>query len=82
MTTADGELLEAGAEAKRTAALLRDARSALRKADTLAAMAMAIEDDTVSLIAEVRTALEQVVGQLTHHLQTDLRRARTAVRRR
>jgi hypothetical protein len=54
--------LDAGAEAKRTAMLLRDARSALRRVDTLAAQALALEDDVAREVAEVRAGLERVVA--------------------
>ncbi len=46
--------LAAGAEAKRTAALLRDARAVLRHLDVLAATAIAADDRSVLLIAQAR----------------------------
>ena len=44
------------AEMKRTEALLRDARSVLRRVDALAAKASTPDDPSRTLIAEVRTA--------------------------
>lgn len=78
--TAD-DPLAAGAEAKRTAALLREARSVLRRLDTLTAQAMAMEDDTVPLMAEARAPLEHVVRQLTWRQEGEHRRARPGARR-
>jgi hypothetical protein len=52
------------AEMKRTEALLRDARSVLRRVDALAAKASTSDDPSHTLIAEVRTAAEHLVSQL------------------
>jgi hypothetical protein len=79
--TARDDLLDAGADVKRTAALHREARSVLRRLDTLTAQAMAMEDDTVPRLAEARDALERVVWQLAHRQVAEQRRARAAVRR-
>lgn len=80
MTTAD-DLLDAGADAKRTAALHREARSVLRRLDTLTAQAMAMEDDSVPRLAEVRAALEGVVRELAHRQVAEQRKAKAAIRR-
>ncbi len=55
----------AESESKRVAALLRDARSALRRIDVLAATAMATGDESVPSIAEARVAVERVVRGLS-----------------
>lgn len=55
----------AESESKRVAALLRDARSVLRRIDVLAATAMATGDESVPSIAEARAAVEQVVRELS-----------------
>ncbi|MGO9955003.1 MAG: hypothetical protein ACLP50_03350 [Solirubrobacteraceae bacterium] len=51
-------------EMKRTEALLRDARSVLRRVDGLAAKASTSDDPSRALIAEVRAAAEHLVSQL------------------
>jgi hypothetical protein len=47
---------------KRTEALLRDARSVLRRVDALAAKASTSDDPSRALIAEVGTAAEHLVS--------------------
>jgi precorrin isomerase len=64
------------AEMKRTEALLRDARSVLRRVDALAAKASTSDDPSRALIAEVRTAAEHLVSQLAHRQQIERRSAR------
>jgi hypothetical protein len=63
------------AEMKRTEALLRDARSVLRRVDALAAKASTSDDPSRGLIAEVRTACEHLVSQLAHRQQIERRSA-------
>ena len=65
-----------GMEAKRVAALLRDARAALRKVDTLAATALAVEDPSLGAISEARAAVERVVRQLERRHATVARQKR------
>lgn len=67
-------------EAKRIEGLLRDARAALRRVDVLAAQALATENSTASVIGEARSALENVVRELTRQRQDALRRGRAALR--
>ena len=68
--------------AKEVSALLRDARSLLRRADKLFAAATAVEDPaTTGLVTEARRAVEQLVHHLTRLEQQRQRRARDAVRR-
>jgi hypothetical protein len=69
------------AEMKRTEALLRDARSVLRRVDALAAKASTSDDPSRTLIAEVRTAAEHLVSQLAHRQQTERRSAKQVARR-
>ena len=69
------------AEMKRTEALLRDARSVLRRVDALAARAKTSDDPSRALIAEVRTACEHLVSQLAHRQQIERRSARQVARR-
>jgi hypothetical protein len=73
--------LTAGADAKRTAMLLRDARAVLRRLDVLAATAIASDDRAVPLIAEARETVERLVTQLGRRGQVQQRQAREAVRR-
>lgn len=75
------EPAEAGAAAKQTAALLRDARSVQRRLDTLAAAALAIDDATLPLVAEARVAIGQLVVALSRRQVSEQRRARTPGRR-
>ncbi len=69
------------AEMKRTAALLRDARSVQRRVDVLAATAMAVDDPSLPVIAEVRSAAERLVMVLGRRQQTEQRSAKQAARR-
>ncbi len=69
------------AESKRTAALLRDARSVLRRIDTMAATAAAVEDDSLELIGTVRSAAEHLVSHLSRRQQSEQRGMKQAVRR-
>ena len=69
------------AEMKRTEALLRDARSVLRRVDALAAKASTSDDPSRTLIAEVRTTAEHLVSQLAHRQQTERRSAKQVARR-
>jgi hypothetical protein len=71
----------AAADVKRTAALLRDARSILRRIDVLAATAAAVDDPALRDIAALREAADRLVSQLAHRGQAEQRRAREAVRR-
>jgi hypothetical protein len=66
-----------GAIAKRTEALLRDARSVQRRLDVLAAMAQAMEDPSLLRIAEARA----VVMELSYRQQGEQRRAKAPRRR-
>jgi hypothetical protein len=70
------------AESKRTAAMLRDARSIGRRIDSLAATASATDDPSLSLIAEVRSGAERLVSNLTRRQQVEQRDMKQAVRRR
>jgi ElaB/YqjD/DUF883 family membrane-anchored ribosome-binding protein len=68
--------------AKEVSALLRDARSLLRRADKLFAATAAVDDRAATgLATEARTAIEQLVHYLTRLEQQRQRRARDAVRR-
>lgn len=69
------------AESKRTAAMLRDARSVLRRIDTLAATASAVDDPSLPLIAEVRSGAERLVSNLMRRQQTEQRDMKQAARR-
>ena len=71
----------AGAEAKQTAMLLRDARAVLRHLDVLASVAIAAEDPAIVLIAQARETVERLVGQLGHRGHAQQRQARATVRR-
>jgi hypothetical protein len=78
-TPADpGELL---AEIKRTATMLRDARSVLRRIDTLAAAARAADDPSRPLIDEVRSAAERLVSSLTRRQHMEQCGMKQAARR-
>ena len=72
--------IQAAQEVKQATALLRDARAVLRKLDTLAATAMAINDPSIRDIAALRDACDRLVSRLTHREQSLQRRARDAVR--
>jgi hypothetical protein len=68
--------------ARETSALLREARSLLRRADKLFAATAAMDDrGATGLATEVRTAIEQLVHYLTRVEQQRERRAREALRR-
>jgi hypothetical protein len=69
--------------AREASALMREARSLLRRADKLFA-ATAVVDDRVAtgLVTEVRTAIEQLVHHLARLEQQRQNRARDVVRRR
>ena len=67
--------------AKRTAALLRDARSVQRRLDTLAATALAIDDPSLPRIAEARAAVDRLVLELAYRQRGDQRRTKAVGRR-
>jgi hypothetical protein len=71
----------ASAEAKRTAALLHDARAALRKLDVLVAQAVALDDPAAVPAGEARATVERLVRDLERREQGQQRRAREAARR-
>jgi len=71
----------AAAIAKRTAALLRDARSVQRRLDALAAAALAIDDPSLPRIAEAKDVVQRLVVELTYRERGEQRRAKTAGRR-
>ena len=79
--TTPSDVPAATAIAKRTAALLRDARSVQRRLDTLAATALAIDDPSLPQIAVAREAVQQLVIELTYRERGELRRAKGAGRR-
>lgn len=64
--TTDSDAPAPAAIAKRTAALLRDARSVQRRLDTLAATALAIDHPSLPRIAVAREAVQQLVIELTY----------------
>ncbi|MGH7749468.1 MAG: hypothetical protein ACREQ5_32580 [Candidatus Dormibacteria bacterium] len=72
--------IDAAAAAKRTATLLRDARSLLRRADKLAAAALDLEEPGPHLIADARAAVERVVDYLARLERTQQRKAHEALR--
>ena len=63
---------------KRTAALLRDARSVQRRLETLATTALAIDDPSLPRIAEARAAVERLVFELAYRQRGDQRRVKAA----
>jgi hypothetical protein len=69
------------AESKRTAAMVRDARSVLRRIDALAATARTADDPSLPLIAEVRSAAERLVSSLMRRQQSEQRGMKQAARR-
>jgi len=69
------------AEMKRTAAMLRDARSVLRRVDTLAKTASTADDPSLPVIAEVQSATERLVTLLGRRQQTVQRSAKQGARR-
>jgi hypothetical protein len=70
----------AAAAVKRTASLLRDARSVLRRLDALMAVARAGGDSSLPTIAMARETVENLVAQLTFREQTEQRQARQSLR--
>ena len=66
----------AAAIAKRTAALLRDARSVQRRLDTPAAAALAADDPSLPRIAVAREAVQRLVVELTYRERGEQRRAK------
>ncbi len=79
--TTPSDVPAATAIAKRTAALLRDARSVQRRLDTLAATALAIDDPSLPQIAVAREAVQRLVVELAYRERGELRRAKGAGRR-
>lgn len=73
--------IQAAQEVKQATGLLRDARAVLRRLDTLAATALAINDPSLRDIAALRDACDRLVSRLAHREQSLQRRARDAVRR-
>jgi hypothetical protein len=71
----------ADAIAKRTAAVLREARSVQRRLDTLAATALAADDPSLPQIAVAREAVERLVVELTYRERGEQRRAKVGRRR-
>ncbi len=76
-----GDAPAAAALAKRTAALLRDARSVQRRLDTLAATALAVDDPSLPQIAVAREAVQRLVVELAYRERGEQRRAKGAGRR-
>ncbi|MDA8331238.1 MAG: hypothetical protein M0027_08530 [Candidatus Dormibacteraeota bacterium] len=74
--TTDNDLSAAAGLAKRTAALLRDARSVQRRLDTLAVSALSVDDPSLPLIAEARVVIHRLVVELTQRERGEQRRAR------
>jgi ElaB/YqjD/DUF883 family membrane-anchored ribosome-binding protein len=68
--------------AREVSALLREARSLLRRVDKLFAATAAMDDQAaMGLATEARRAIEQLVHHLTRLEQQSQHRARDAVRR-
>lgn len=65
---------------KRTAALLRDARSVQRRLDLLAKSADAFEDLSLQRVAEAQEAVDRLVLELTYRHRGEQRRARATTR--
>lgn len=78
--TTDSDPPPAAAIAKRTAALLRDARSVQRRLDTLAAAALAVDDPSLPRIAVAKDAVERLVVELTYRERGEQGRARAGRR--
>jgi len=78
--TTDRDAPAATAIAKRTATLLRDARSVQRRLDTLAATALAIDDQSLPRITEAKEVVERLVIELTYRERGEQRRARAGRR--
>ncbi|MHB1575396.1 MAG: hypothetical protein ACYCX9_02620 [Candidatus Dormibacteria bacterium] len=62
-----------GSDAKRTTAMLRDARSVQRRLDILLATAAASDDPSLARVAEARAAVERLVLELTFRQHGDRR---------
>jgi hypothetical protein len=62
--------------AKRTNAMLRDARSVQRRLDLLMATAAACDDPSLARVAEAREAVERLVLELTFRHHGDRRHPR------
>lgn len=73
--------MAAGAAAKRSAAMLRNARAVLRRLDRMLAAARDQDDPSAPDIAEARTAVERLVTQLARREAAQRRRMAEAVRR-
>ncbi|MHB1525882.1 MAG: hypothetical protein ACYCZN_06350 [Candidatus Dormibacteria bacterium] len=78
--TMESDAPAATATAKRTSALLRDARSVQRRLDTLAATALATDDASLPRIAEAREAVGRLVIELTFRERGEQRRAKAGRR--
>ncbi len=79
---ADADPLAAAETTKAVAALLRDARSLLRRTDKLAQAADAVADpETTRLAAEARQIIEQLVHHVGYLEEQHKRQARDASRR-
>ena len=72
--------MAAGAAVKETAILLRNARAVLRRLDTLAAQASALDNPSLPRIEEARTVITRLVSEYGHRQQAEQRRARAALR--
>jgi hypothetical protein len=81
VAAASQDTVAASVLAKRTAALLRDARSVQRRLDALAAAALAVDDPNMPLIAEARAAVERMVVAFSYRERNEQRRAKSAGRR-
>ncbi|HVC39878.1 MAG TPA: hypothetical protein VNH20_07920 [Candidatus Dormibacteraeota bacterium] len=77
MSTPDDPLAEVAASAKRTTALLRDARSVQRRLEVLAATAMALDDSSLPRIAECREAVQRLVIELSFRERGEQRRSKS-----
>lgn len=77
-----GDPLAASQATKETAAVLREARSLLRRADKMAFAVDAAEDPVATrLAAEARGAIEQLVRHLSRLEQQQQRQAHRLLRR-
>ncbi len=79
--TPDGRAPAAATLAKRTAVLLRDARSVQRRVDTLAAAVHSVDDARLPLIAKARAAVHRILVELIYLERSEQQRARAAGRR-
>lgn len=80
MTTDSDAPAATASIAKRTSALLRDARSVQRRLDTLAATALAMDDPSLPRITEAKEAVERLVVELTYRERGEQRRAKAGRR--